>query len=499
MSGHLFILRGDLTQLSCDAWLLPTDWTFTLEPGWLVHLPRRRPPLPKVWPPDTRSLAWARWPEHLPQPWLTNTGAEPEPVDWFVAGAVEFVRRAAASLSGSPRAGRERPLLALPLVGTGRGGARLVKGGVVSLLLPALQAELRTIPVDLALVVNTPAALAACQVARGTDSWPLLSEEEEELAQRLADHAKSAHLALFFGSGVSAGSGLPSWGKLLEELAASENLDADYRAALDQMNEADQAQVLALRQPTRAFRERVVQIISRVQHYSLVHGLMAGLPHREAVTPNYDGLFERASVAAGEPISVLPYEPKRKGWRWLLKMHGDVKYSQDIVLTREDFLRYRTQRGALAGVVQALLLTRHLLVVGFSLRDENFVSIVDDVRRAVPVGPGREPLGTALLFESAGPLRDLWRREISIASLGSARRLEIFLDRVLACSSEPSRHLLDESFAGFLKTPELYLRDQLRKLDQVPAEVRALPAWREVEKLLTQLGKPPASGHRAND
>lgn len=489
MSGHLFILRGDLTQLSCDSWLLPTDHEFTLEPGWLEHLPPKRPRMPRTWPAKTRSMAWKNWPAGLPQPWLTNTGAEPAPVQWFVDGAVEFVRRASAALRGTPRAGRERPLLGLPLVGTGRGGARLVKGGVVSLLLPALQKELKTHNLDIALVVDSAAALAACQAARSASSWPL-SAEEDALAQRLADHAKSGHLALFFGSGVSAGSGLPSWGKLLEELAATENLDAPYRAALEQLNEADQAQVLALRTPPDQFRERIVHIIERVQHYSLVHGLMAGLPHREAVTPNYDGLFERASAAAGEPISVLPYEPKRKGWRWLLKMHGDVKYSRDIVLTREDFLRYRNQRGALAGVVQALLLTRHLLVVGFSLRDENFVSIVDDVRRAVPPGPGREPLGTALLFESAGPLRDLWSREISIASVGSARRLEIFLDRVLACSSESSRHLLDESFSGFLQQPELVLREKLRELDQLPPEVRSLPAWRDIEKLLTQLGKP---------
>lgn len=490
MNGHLFILRGDLTQLSCDAWLLPTDDHFTLEPGWLKHLPKRRPRLPGAWPVATRSLPWTGWPKALPQPWLTNTGAGPAPIQWFVDGALEFVREA-SQVQLLPRAGRQRPLLGLPLVGTGRGGARLVKGGIVSLLVPALHKELKTLNVDLALVVNTPAALAACQAARPRHSWPELSEEEDALAQRLADHAKSGHLALFFGSGVSAGSGLPAWGKLLEELAEAEHLDDSYRAALEQLNEADQAQVLALRQPPTTFRQRVVEIIQRIQHYSLVHGLMAGLPHKEAVTPNYDGLFERASEAAGEPISILPYQAKRKGWRWLLKMHGDVQQVQDIVLTREDFLRYRNQRGALAGVVQALLLTRHLLVVGFSLRDENFVSIVDDVRRAVPPGSGREPLGTALLFESAGPLRDLWSREISIASLKSARRLEIFLDRVLACSSESSRHLLDESFSTFLKKPELLLRDQLRQLDQLPKEVRALPAWREVERLLAQLGKTP--------
>lgn len=39
MAGHVFIVRGDLTRLACDAWLLPTDKQLTVTPDWLDNLP----------------------------------------------------------------------------------------------------------------------------------------------------------------------------------------------------------------------------------------------------------------------------------------------------------------------------------------------------------------------------------------------------------------------------------------------------------------------------
>ncbi len=34
MTGHLFVVAGDVTKLHCDAWLLPTDDAFHVEAGW---------------------------------------------------------------------------------------------------------------------------------------------------------------------------------------------------------------------------------------------------------------------------------------------------------------------------------------------------------------------------------------------------------------------------------------------------------------------------------
>lgn len=44
--------------------------------------------------------------------------------------------------------------------------------------------------------------------------------------------------------------------------------------------------------------------------------------------------------AVGMTLSVLPYNPLPHGDRWLLKMHGCVTRPNDIVLTRNDYIRF---------------------------------------------------------------------------------------------------------------------------------------------------------------
>ena len=61
MSGHLFLLRGDLTRLHCDAWLLPTDRRLDLTCAWRDRLPAELPTPPSDWALDgCRSFASQR-------------------------------------------------------------------------------------------------------------------------------------------------------------------------------------------------------------------------------------------------------------------------------------------------------------------------------------------------------------------------------------------------------------------------------------------------------
>jgi hypothetical protein len=59
--------------------------------------------------------------------------------------------------------------------------------------------------------------------------------------------------------------------------------------------------------------------------------------------------------------------PTPEATRWLLKLHGTVERPESIVLSREDYLHWEEQGSAFGAVVQALLLTRHLLFVGYGL------------------------------------------------------------------------------------------------------------------------------------
>ena len=416
-------------------------------------------------------------------PWLTLVGAGKQEVDWYVEGALEFVRGAAA-LQAPRRTERSRPLLALPLVGTGWGGAGRNKGGVIGALVPALLREVAPLDVDVALVLNQPEAFAACQIERKKhEDWPELSDELKVEGRRLAAFAQSEHLAFFLGAGVSKGAGLPDWKQLLDQLAHGHIDDALYQA-MEGMSLLDKAQLLAKRQGAD-LRKNVSQLIQKGRHCSLCHTLLAGIPHREAVTQNYDSLYETACEDAGQPMSILPYLPM-PGRRWLLKMHGCVHHPEDIVLSREDFLRYGKNRGALAGLVQGLLLTRHLVFVGFSLTDDNFLIIVDEVRRARKAATR---MGSALLLGLKEPLRELWEDELDLVALEDPRHLELFLDYLLAEATTNTHHLLDPSYAQLLSASEEWLKGELLRLREgAPPEVKDLPAWATVQALMSRLG-----------
>ena len=78
MPGHLFLVRGDLRRLVCDAWLMPCDRRGRPQDKWL--LPGQPEP---NWPDPPADFARGRrrvlelpdWPADQPRPWLVNLDA----------------------------------------------------------------------------------------------------------------------------------------------------------------------------------------------------------------------------------------------------------------------------------------------------------------------------------------------------------------------------------------------------------------------------------------
>lgn len=531
MSGHVFITRGDLTRLSCDAWLLPTSARVHVTRGWRSRLNDRQvrkleelqPELPEAWRryggrvlplnPDEKS-------HEAPRIWLVNVGGRSDTaVEWYIEGVRQFLDVVARDLPRHPLNGRALPLVALPVVGTGRGGAAARKGGVLQELMRVLHQEVRRRPFDIALVTDSDEMFAAAQWVRkrlepdlsgGADAaapWSELNEHLHRQALQLARHARRGNLVLFLGAGISLGAGLPDWAGLLEMLSHEAHLREHERRALRQLHPLDQARILKGR--IEAEGGNLAQAIVsrfRVDRYALVHSLLASLHVDESVTTNYDRLFERASRHANHSVAVLPYHPPTTRRPWLLKLHGCVRHPEDIVLTREDYMRYDDRRAALAGIVQALLITRHMLFVGFSLSDDNFHRIADDVRKELqPIGQAHaeaKSFGTALLLEGQPLLAELWTADLNFVSMidnhdsegtpRAVRRLEIFLDLVLASATDNSHHLLNPAFGDMLSSGDRELRDALIAFrDGLPAGAKRTEAWRAVSQLLAELGDRP--------
>lgn len=522
--GHVFIVHGDLRKLCCDAWLLPCDIGAMPHRHWLEWPPgvaATLPPtvLPAAWHPEgLRSVKLAGWPSAYPQPWLTNVGADMvRSLDWFIHGAVQFIDQAVKDpmLRGPCSEKRARPLLALPVVGTGFGGAGALAGDVVRLLIPAITERARRHQVDVVLVAFDEPAFAAAQAYRRSapGSWPELSPALCGHADRLAKRAGRGDLVLFLGAGVSTGARLPQWGELMEQLAGELGLRADELLALRRLDYMDQAHILEQRcGDESALRQRVAGAFHR-HHHTLGHGLLASLPITEVVTTNYDQLFELAYTSTGKKsLAVLPHAPQPGATGWLLKMHGSIDQPSDIVLTRRDYMRYDEQRAALAGIVQAQLITKQMIFVGFSMNDTNFLRIADAVRRALRKSqPGaaagaaaNQAFGVALALSRNPLLEQLWRNELDWVAMAdteegspqlfrdAARRLDIFLDYLLAQASGTTAHILDHRFDGVLSDAERTLRGALEDfLAAVPPQALSTPAWAQVDTLIRKLGGIP--------
>ncbi|WP_168914786.1 SIR2 family NAD-dependent protein deacylase [Microcella flavibacter] len=512
----MFVVHGDLTELACDAIMIPTDARLSLREHWHGVVPehgelRDDPSLERFRAQGELAhvLEAGTSDPHAPLRVLTAV-----PLSGFVNAdalrprVLAFIERAARRIPShrESRVGtgqaRELPLVAMPLFGVGGGGGGMRRTRVLDVILAAARDGAREHGVDVALVLRTEPDAALAQQRRHEvpdESWRAIDDRLLVLARDLADKARAGRLVPFIGAGVSVSAGAPTWGQLLEQLCDRLDLPPHLRAAVldGGLSPLDQASYLrsAFEQEGLDFRTTVAEIVER-QRYGLAPALLAAAAGEQAITLNYDTLFERASTNAGRPRRVISgtdalseRTPEDSGVatadsdRWLLKLHGTASDPGSIVLTREDYLGFAAERSALSAIVKATLITRHLLFVGFGLADDHFHEIMHDVRRAVGSSPG---MATALsLFEN--PLADgLWAGTLRFEPMEhgafsqdalprAARNLELLLDAVAAHAADSRSYLMSSEHEDGLSESELRTRELLQELGRIAPE--ALPDW----------------------
>lgn len=496
--GHVFVIHGTIGHLVADATVVPTDNRFSVRDYWWHTLGSDNQSGVQHHRSDQwAERGWGRSATGAPVWFLDVTAGVTAGVDRF--GRLESVLADITAQRHDARTGRVKPLIVLPVIGTQGGGFTHQRGQVVRQLLQMCASHVQHNDVDIAILTQTPSVYAALQHVRRSEAAQYLPFGNDLLVSELADRARSGSLALFIGAGASVPAGAPTWDQLIETLAVEADFSTEIAHDISALSALDKAELIKRHLAPGRLAELIDRSLTGAAQPALTHALLAALKVDAAVTTNYDHLYEQAVSASGEQaFSVLPAEVPLARGRWILKMHGDVKYPESIVLTRGDFVDIAAS-AASGAVLQSLLLTKHLLIVGASLTDDNVLRLIHQVsgyrqlhRKIEDV---QDVFGTVLDVDANTARKELhsahfkwwtaWGNDVK----QRGRQLEIFLDCVAARAAQDYSWLLDPDFDDLHDPEHRRLVGDLRNLyDRIPRTYDDVHPWNALRDSFHRFG-----------
>lgn len=135
-----------------------------------------------------------------------------------------------------------------------------------------------------------------------------------------------------------------------------------------------------------------------------LHSSLLELPWSEVLTTNWDTLLERVSVDVHHPVySVVSRQediPSSRSPR-IVKLHGTINVTEDLIFTQEDYRRYPQSHAALVNFARQVFIENELCLLGFSGDDPNFLQWAGWVRDHLAIHARRIYLVGALCLSAA--------------------------------------------------------------------------------------------------
>ena len=229
--------------------------------------------------------------------------------------------------------------------------------------------------------------------------------------EEIRNAKEQGKLVIFVGAGVSANSGLPSWKELVKAFAEKlcytnrkDHFCSDEFLKIPQYlynsNRDEYLKLLKAFFGADATNDKIPNPI---------HDLIFKFSPAHIITTNYDPLIEKCGTPNRDYSEVDSndettandnthtgynessnrqyyavvssdkelLEKGKSAKRFIIKMHGDYKDLENIVLKEDDYLRYEQKRALISTYIKSLLVNHTFLFIGYQINDYNFKQIID--------------------------------------------------------------------------------------------------------------------------
>lgn len=184
-------------------------------------------------------------------------------------------------------------------------------------------------------------------------------------------------LVIFAGAGISIDAGVPSWGKLIDEI--KKDLDLPE-------NETDYLKIPQIYYNERQEKEYIEKIRKVLGHKKLkhneIHEEIFELNPEHILTTNFEDLLEQVINKNSLPFSLVKQDvdlPYSNNTKLLVKIHGDLE-STNFVLKEDDYINYSKDHPLIEAFINSVFATKVVLFIGYSFNDYNLKLIVQNVR-----------------------------------------------------------------------------------------------------------------------
>jgi SIR2-like domain len=214
----------------------------------------------------------------------------------------------------------------------------------------------------------------------------------------LVEELAARRCAIVVGSGVSRtctdldGASPPSWEDLLKSLSVLVRDTEAMRCATDAIARKmylDAAQIITCHSDPVDRERELRRLLDRKWTPSKWVECLRGFDQDVYITTNYDCIIEDSFGKEG--FSVHTHKEKaaartlRSPQHLIYKFHGCVRGdSDDIVLAGSDYYRLRAESPFSLKLLEAILVTRTAVFVGYSLADPDMQLVLHNVRLSVP-------------------------------------------------------------------------------------------------------------------